>query len=286
VVRRRIDSPRGILTTGAASAEPYRHERYHPSPDLDEYVEHYWVVEWDVPSPMRVETLPHPSVHMIFERGGNSEIRGASRAKFSRLLKGEGDVFAVKFTPGGFQPFARVAVSSFTDAIVGLRRVFGTAGEELEQAVHAENTTLARIKIVEEFLRAWLLRGSRPKPDRNVRQVNQMVSTAANDRGILKVDDLVERFGVNKRTLQRLFERYVGVSPKWVIQRYRLHEAAERLRAGGPPSHAVLALQLGYSDQAHFVRDFKAIVGVSPAAYARAARRTTALSQLTTSQRG
>ncbi len=62
------------------------------------------------------------------------------------------------------------------------------------------------------------------------------------------------------------------MSPKWVIQRYRLHEAAEQLAAGEPVSQPGLALSLGYSDQAHFVRDFKAIVGVTPGAYARAAR--------------
>jgi len=269
VVRRKIDPPRGILTP-AGAGQGYHLERYHPSPDLEEYVEHYWVVEWDVPSPMRVETLPHPSVHMIFERGGRSRIRGASRAKFSRLLAGQGAVFAVKFTPGGFHPFARVAVSRFTDAMVSLRSVFGPAGHELERAVLAETTTLARITIVESFLRA------RHAPDANVRRATSIVSMAATDRGILKVDDLGARFGVNKRTLQRLFERYVGVSPKWVIQRYRLHEAAERLVGAGPAGQAALALQLGYSDQAHFVRDFKAIVGVSPAAYARVACRTRA----------
>ena len=264
MVRRKIAPPRGILTTAVADGQRYHHERYHPSPDLDAYVEHYWVVEWDVPSPTRVETLPHPSVHMIFERGGRSRIRGASRAKFSRLLKGQGAVFAVKFTPAGFQPFARVPVSRFTDAIVTLRHVFGAAGLELDEAILAENTTLGRIGIVERFLRA-----RRPKPDGNVSRVTKIVSTAANDRGMLKVDDLVERFGLSKRMLQRLFDRYVGVSPKWVIQRYRLHEAAERLAAGAPAGHSALALDLGYSDQAHFVRDFKAIVGVSPAAYAR-----------------
>lgn len=266
VGRRKTDPPRGILATAAADGQHYHHERYNPSPDLGDYVEHYWVVEWEVPSPTRVETLPHPSVHMILAPGGGSEIRGPFRAKFSRVLEGKGAVFAVKFTPAGFQPYARVAVSRFTDVTVKLRHVFGAAGAALEREVLAESMSHARIAIVERFLRE-----RRPPPDDNVRRVPEIVSRAATDRSILKVDDLVERCGLNKRTLQRLFERYVGVSPKWVIQRYRLHEAAEQLAASAPVGHAALALALGYSDQAHFVRDFKAIVGVSPAAYARGA---------------
>ena len=99
-----------------------------------------------------------------------------------------------------------------------------------------------------------------------------MVYRVARDRGILSVDDLVERYGMNKRMLQRLFATYVGASPKWVIQRYRVHEAAERLAADPSVAQSSLAADLGYSDQAHFIRDFKAVVGTSPAAYARCAR--------------
>ena len=269
LVRRKVDPPRGVLKTAGADPARFRHERYHPSEDLEAYVEHYWVVEWDLRGqpPERAETLPHPSVHMIFEPGGRSLIRGAARARFSRRLEGRGGVFAVKFTPAGFHPFARAPVSRFTDTTLGLRRVFGAEGEALDRAVLAARTDASRIAIIERFLRA-----RRPEPDPNVIRVTAIVYAAVKDRGILKVDDLVARFGINKRTLQRLFATYVGVSPKWVIQRYRLHEAAEQLAAGGAINHAALALELGYSDQAHFVRDFKAIVGVSPTAYARAAR--------------
>jgi AraC-like DNA-binding protein len=86
---------------------------------------------------------------------------------------------------------------------------------------------------------------------------------------ILKVDNLIERFNYSKRTLQRLFRQYVGVSPKWIIQRYRLHEAAEQIASGQAENWPALAVDLGYFDQAHFIRDFKAIVGQSPAEYAR-----------------
>jgi AraC-like DNA-binding protein len=75
--------------------------------------------------------------------------------------------------------------------------------------------------------------------------------------------------GCDLRTLQRRFRHYVGVSPKWVIQRYRMHEVAEELKSPTPPALAELAARLGYFDQAHFARAFKATVGESPRAFAR-----------------
>jgi len=270
MVRRKTEPPRGVLRTGVAQDGPYRHERYHPSPDLESWVEHYWSVEWDLrgTAPQRVETLPHPSVHLIFEADGKSRVSGPFRARFSRLLEGKGGVFAAKFKPGGFHPFVGVPISRFADRTLLLREVFGAAGEELDRAVLATGLDSERIVAVEDFLR-----GRRPERDEDADRASAMVYGVAAEAEIQRVEQLAARSSLNKRTLQRLFSKYVGVSPKWVIQRYRLHEAAERLAAGKSIDQAELALDLGYSDQAHFVRDFKSIVGVSPAAYARAARR-------------
>ena len=63
------------------------------------------------------------------------------------------------------------------------------------------------------------------------------------------------------------------MTPKWVLQRIRLHEAAERM-ADGEGDWASLALDLGYFDQAHFIKAFKAVVGRSPADYALRASAT------------
>lgn len=270
MVHRKTDPARGVLKTAVADQSCYRHERYHPSPDLDLYVEHYWIVEWDLigRAPEKAETLPHPNVYMAFEENGKSTIRGIERGKFSRLLENKGGVFGVKFTPAGFYPFINAPMSKFTATLMNLRDAFGTEGEELDQAVLAEHTDLSRIDIIEEFLRA-----RKPEPDENVARVSEMVYAVAKDRSILKVQDLSDRYNLNERMLQRLFAKYVGITPKWVIQRYRLHEAAEQLGANPLINQTELALDLGYSDQAHFVRDFKAIVGISPAAYARTAIR-------------
>jgi AraC-like DNA-binding protein len=270
MIRRKIEPPRGVLKTAVVEPSRYQHARYHPSPELEAFVEHYWSVQWDLRGlpPEQAETLPHPSVHLIFERPAGGRIAGVARGKFSRALEGKGGAIAVKFRPGGFYPFVNHAISTLTDRVVSVADVFGVAGESLERNVMAVETDAARIVIIEAFLRS-----RNAELDPQAARIADIVYAVAADRDILRVDDLVARYDLSVRALQRLFAKYVGVAPKWVIQRYRLHEAAEQLAGSAPVSQSQLALRLGYSDQAHFVRDFKAIVGTSPAAYARLARQ-------------
>ncbi len=114
-----------------------------------------------------------------------------------------------------------------------------------------------------------LLRGFGAVPDPVAAQVAAMVERVSADAELRRVTALAEVFGMPERRLQRLFAEYVGVSPKWVIRRARLLEAARRADAGDVVDWAALALDLGYADQAHLTRDFTATLGVPPARYAR-----------------
>lgn len=76
----------------------------------------------------------------------------------------------------------------------------------------------------------------------------------------------------SERALQRLVRRRVGLTPKWLIQRRRLHEVVELVRESSM-SHAELAAALGYADQAHLVRDFSRVTGTTPGAFAAAQRQ-------------
>ncbi len=260
--------PRGVLSP-RPEENRFRHARYRPSADLGFFVEHYWAVWWDLrgEEPHLAETLPHPCVHLVVEEG-RSELVGVMRGRFSRPLAGEGRVFGVKFRPGAFHPFWGSPVSGLTDRRLGLGEAFGADGASLEDAVLPLEDERARVRVAEAFLRARL-----PERDPNVATTARVAQIIAADRAVTRVEDVAARFGMGKRTLQRLFERYVGVGPKWVIRRYRLHEAAERLADGEEaPSLAELALELGYFDQAHFAKDFEKVVGAAPAKYARRAR--------------
>jgi AraC-like DNA-binding protein len=258
----------GILNPGAIATK-FQLSRHTPAPDIGYFVERYWIVSWDRrgQAPHRQETLPFPSVHLALERG-NSRIVGVVRGKFSVLLREQGMVFGIKFRPGGYYPFVSIPISQITDRTIGLAYVFGEDGTALEAAVCAQTEEAKMVEHAEQFLRARL-----PAPDPQVELINQIVDCVVDDRAIVTVDNLVARFGLTKRTLQRMFSQYVGVSPKWVIMRYRLQEAAEQMAAGAITSWTKLALDLGYFDQPHFIKDFKMIVGQTPAEYARSLRQ-------------
>ena len=108
------------------------------------------------------------------------------------------------------------------------------------------------------------------EPDPEVALADRAVSVLEQDRSVTRVSELAERLSLSVRTVQRLFADHVGLGPSWVIRRYRLHEAAAQATEGGDVDWARLAIQLGYYDQAHLVRDFTATVGTAPARYAAA----------------
>jgi AraC-like DNA-binding protein len=262
----KTDKPRGMLNPKAGEAT-FQLRRYEPAPDVAFFVQHYWIVRWDLRGqpPYLQENLPFPCVNLAIEQE-RSGVFGVVSGKFSVLLREKGHVLGIKFRPGGFYPFVQSPVSAFTDAIFSLYEVFGVDDAAIEAAALATEDDACMVAFAEGFMRDRL-----PQQDETVSLVSQIVGCIADDRTITRVDDLVNRTGLSRRTLQRLFQVYVGVSPKWVIMRYRLHEAAEQLAMQTMlhPDWSHLALELGYFDQAHFIKDFKMLVGWTPAEYVR-----------------
>ncbi|UQU66360.1 helix-turn-helix domain-containing protein [Couchioplanes caeruleus] len=222
-----------------------------PPPDLAGLVDHYWGVEWDLRGqpPYRQKVVPYPCVHVTF-RDGEALVTGPARRHVVRVLEGRGRVFGVAFRPGCFRPFADAADASAAMLVgrsVPAAEIFGAAPREDE---------------IEEFLRARL------RPDPLAGTVAAIVEHVRRDPHLTRADQLAREHGMGLRRLQRLFREYVGLGPKWVIRRYRLHEVSERLAAGAV-DWAAVAADLGYADQPHLVRDFTAMVGESPTAYAQ-----------------
>jgi AraC-like DNA-binding protein len=242
----------------------YRHTRYSAPGALAEWVQHFWVESWDLrgSAPQIRDVLPHPCVHLAFARG-RTRIYGVQLGHFVRELKGKDSVLGVKFRPGAFYPFLRKPVCSIANVSFPAQQLFSdiTAAED---EVLACSDDRRMVEVASRFLLAHL-----PPPDPIVEQACSAVEKIASDPSMTRVESLVALSGMQDRTLQRMFRRYVGASARWVIKRYRVYEALEQLGHGRPANLAALAQNLGYYDQAHFINDFKKLVGRSPAQYAK-----------------
>ncbi|MFJ6163937.1 DUF6597 domain-containing transcriptional factor [Micromonospora orduensis] len=266
--RPRSDS-RGILNPVRMLREVH-FRRHLPAESLRRWVEHYWLIDWALDAPFEQRVVPHPAVNVVFRRDGDGtgdgpedgEVAGVGRDLFRITLAGTGRVCGVQFRPGGFHPFWRLSVAELT----GRRLPLPVGRLTRPDGPVCGGTDDDRRHALDALLTAWA-----PDPDPATEEAISLAEAIRTDRTVLRVDDFAARQRVPVRRLQRLFTEHVGVGPKWVIRRYRLQEAVEQA-AGGPLNWADLAADLGYSDQAHLVRDFTAVAGVSPAAYARSVR--------------
>lgn len=239
-------------------------------PVLAPFVERWWSVRWDRTGqpPFRSEVLSHPSVNLSVEEGTGPRfgtalpavlVHGVVVRRFSVDLVGTGRVAAAKFRPGGWAAFTGGPPAVGT--VAPLAGELGTDPGRLLADVLAEAEDADRFAV----LQAALLPVA-PEPPAEYLELSALLAEMAADRSLLRVDQVAARAGVGVRSLQRRFAGWVGVHPKAVLCRYRLQDAAAAIDAG-ERDLAGLAASLGWFDQAHFSRDFRANVGVPPAVY-------------------
>lgn len=278
---------RGIVDAPELFAR-VRFRRREPTGPLRPYLEHYWLIDWDLTEPYASRVVPHPSVNIVFQQYESrnpsgpgevasgevasgevvfGEVAGIGLGLFVQKLEGRGHVCGFQFRPGGFRPFAPARpVSDWTGRRTLLPEAYpgrDTAADT--EAVLGAASDDARVTALDGFLLALA-----PQPDPQADLAIALVERIRTDRTIRRVGDFARSEGMSVRLMQRLFAAYVGVGPKWVILRYRIHQALERAETDQAVDWAALAADLGYADQAHLVRDFRATVGVPPTAYAEA----------------
>ena len=235
-----------------------------PSPSLERLVDRYWIVHWDLRGrpPFRQEILPHPSVNLVVEPQGAS-VWGVPTCRDVRLLHGRGWAVGTKFKPGAFTAITGVSAVTITDRSVPVPACLGGMLDPIAIESTDEHRLDAAVTEIEGRLAP-----SADVQDPALHLVGDVIRSMQDLDPNARVAQIAARHHIAPRTLQRLFRRYVGVNPKWVLKRLRIHQAVERLTGPRAVPWTSLALELGYYDHAHFIRDFRLVVGLSPAEYA------------------
>lgn len=259
-----LDDVRGILFPSALPS----YQRREVPEELAHLARWYWIVQWSLPAgeASRQSVLPFPAANLAVQPAGVT-LSGPTTAVSSRDLTGRGWAFGVLLRPAGL---ARLGVAA--DQIVDVENPF--AAEGLAETV-GPHMDLGDVGTAARAMSRWWSRlpdganGASSATSDGTDQAERLLEIAKADPGVVSVDDLARGLGLSTRAVQRLAKQYIGLSPLRIIRRYRLQEAALRLRENPDLTIARVAAELGYTDQAHLAADFRSTLGLSPRDYRR-----------------
>jgi len=172
---------------------------------------------------------------------------------------GKTDIFSVRFHPYGFLPLTSIPIKEMENTAVPLERLFGRDGKDIEEKILNAHSVKERINLIEIFLLNKLERLE--TIDHIVRST---VNTLLTGNEQISIDELSDQINVSRRQLERKFYLAVGMSPKKLLKILRLQAALHNLLTKGSSTFTSLAYENDYYDQAHFIKDFKELVGVTP----------------------
>jgi AraC-like DNA-binding protein len=168
----------------------------------------------------------------------------------------------VKFRPGGASAFFSFPIQDLTDQSISLKALWKDEADLLsDQLTHFADHN--EIKNCFEAINRVLLNHC-PEPDQTTPIVAAAMHCIRNSSGTTAVHRLADELGYSERHLRKIFNQYVGLSPKRLMRIMRVTHTVRRIDAGWPYSQAQLADAGGYYDQAHMIDDFQALLGESP----------------------
>lgn len=245
--------------------------RWAPSESAGRFVEHFWSVSWDLrgQEPLSNTVITFPSLHITREWGTdgprhgfalpNTLVHGVVERVFRTTISERGAVVGARFLPGGFTArFGR-------DAAELTGRIEPVDDELFSVALHLDDDVDSAAAGLDDAIAAHA-----GDPDPTYLALTALVERIRDDDRLHRVEQVMALSPWSARTTQRVFRRYVGVPVKWVLCRYRLQQAALDIESRPDVDFADLAVRLGWYDQAHFINDFRTMLGVTPGEYASA----------------
>lgn len=236
------------------------YREFAPAPHLAGSVECFWTLDVLVNGCKRV--LPDGCTDVLFFSRDHdlvtAQVVGAmTRPRDVPLVAGQ-SFLGVRFRPGMAGAWLRIDGQALTDQIRPFCDALGTAASDLVDRIAKVDSVEERISLLE----ARLARGPA------MTAMQQAIGELVRSKGQLPIAEFAELAEVSPRQLRRTCLSQVGLSPKQLARILRFRNAVTVLREGAT-GMAGLALDCGYFDQAHMIRDFRELAGTSPVRYTR-----------------
>lgn len=236
--------------------------RYSVMPSEHPAISHFYA--FDVAQSANLLAVPDGCVDIVFDCDATrptARICGTPLAAQAVELHQNHHYFGVRFSPGVIPGFINVLAEELTESELDLLEVSGFAQRIFENIVQAPLLG-DQMRLFNDYLAPRLM-------GRTSALTAMVIQQALRHRGDIRIQQLEELSGYTSRTLHRQFSQDTGMSPKTFCRIIRCQAALDTLNTQHDVSFSELALDLGFSDQSHFLRDFKKLVSTTPCDYQR-----------------
>lgn len=236
--------------------------RYSVMPSEHPAISHFYA--FDVAQSANLLAVPDGCVDIVFDCDATrptARICGTPLAAQAVELHQNHHYFGVRFSPGVIPGFINVLAEELTESELDLLEVSGFAQRIFESIVQAPLLS-DQMRLFNDYLAPRLM-------GRTSALTAMVIQQALRHRGDIRIQQLEELSGYTSRTLHRQFSQDTGMSPKTFCRIIRCQAALDTLNTQHDVSFSELALDLGFSDQSHFLRDFKKLVSTTPCDYQR-----------------
>ncbi len=235
-----------------------------PPADLVPVIEYAWIHRRDcapAPTDRHWRIVPDPSGHLIYSASGNATPRlclVGARSRWVDIDVSARDVtVGIRFRPGAIGQGVRTGGVTMTDRSVALAEI-RTGSNLVDRAANAVSDR-DRVAMLFHEVRQW---NWAVASDWRTRAVVAMAHA-----GETRIGEMVDATGVSPRTLRDVARRDIGLSPKRMARIVRLARTMRAALGSPSTSWGELAAHAGFSDQAHLIRDSRALLGQSPARF-------------------
>lgn len=253
-----------------------RYHEYQPPSELANWIKLFWVFECrsnePVPETIVADGFPELIVHFrspfaeVDKRGrilGQPIAVACGQLTRPLVLHSSPDagMIGIRFQPCGMAPFISTPMQSLTDARVPAEHLFADIDQLVDEVIESSND-IQRIAACTRFLYRSI------NVDRENTSIRRAINQIAGSRGNIPIESLATLTGKSRRSLELAFQQQVGTSPKMYCRITRFRHLYDALTNDGPPASWVqTALDCGFFDQSHLVRDFRQFAGDTPTAF-------------------
>lgn len=253
------------------------YQEFEPDKRLKEYIQYYWTLESKRnPDNVEFKVPPHGCFEIVFNYGSkiellnndNSEVIPRSvfvcqrEKQLNLLVKKKIKILGIRFQPWSTLAFVNYNNNIKPTGIISLQEIFGEKAKLCEADIIKSADNKAKVDIINSFLLSIYSGNHSPNT-----HFKKAVSETVFSKGNIKVTDLTTDNAIGVRQLERVFLKEMGISPKKYLRIIRIIYTLKASGQNGSNKLTQTTLNANFYDQAHFSKEFKNFIGLTPSDY-------------------